>query len=126
MAKKPKGGQEEHPDGPLIDLSTEERKRLKGEREKLGLTQAQLGKKAGLTAGTISNVESGRSKQVRKVVYAKILRALKLKATNAPEVEVVSAEVFGSLVEDLAVLSPENTDVVVRLVASLRKSQQSG
>ena len=43
--------------------------RMKQAREAAGLTQPQLAKKAGVSPGTIGNIESGTRKQPRELLF---------------------------------------------------------
>lgn len=126
-SKKPKGGSEEHPEGPKMDVSTVERHHLRDLRKKRGWTQHQLALRIGLTNGTISNFESGTSKQVFRSVYAKIVRALTPKQAALSAAEAKSqAEAFGAFVSNVADLTPEQLASLVPVIETLKKSRQSG
>lgn len=68
--------QQFHPTGGVVTIDGTERSRLKAGREAKELTQGQLAKRIGVTPATISNIETGRHPQVKKTVYAKLVRAL--------------------------------------------------
>ena len=120
-------GAQDHPKGPLIDVDPEERKELTALRKKKGWTQQQLATKAGLTNGTISNFESGKSKQLRKSVYAAIRRALRAAAlSDDPAVDAAEAKAFRDFVENLVDLTPDQWRSLGPVIESLRKSGQSG
>ena len=121
MPKKPSGGSEQHPKGPMIDIGPAERSRLLKLRGERGLTQAQLAARAGVTNGTISNVESGKSKQVRKAVYAAIVRALKAKGGTTLDEDAKQSETFQKFVAVAADLTAEQLEVLLPLVENLRK-----
>lgn len=121
-AKKPKGGSEEHPEGAKMDVSQNERDRLKGLREGRGWTQQQFARRIGLTNGTISNFESGKSKQVFRTVYAKIVRALDPKHATMSESEArAHSAAFSSFVVDIADLTLEQLEALRPVVQTLKK-----
>jgi transcriptional regulator with XRE-family HTH domain len=45
---------------PLIELETEQRERLRKERERAGLTQAELARRAGTVSQYVNQLESGK------------------------------------------------------------------
>ncbi len=76
-------GRLEQTTGPVIDLTPDERVEFYRLRKASGLTQQQLGAKIGVSAGTISNIETGRSGQPRRGPYLEALRYLKAPKTDA-------------------------------------------
>lgn len=118
-----------HPGGPLVTLSLDERREILEAREKKGLTQGELARKVGTTAGTISNIETGRKHgeskipgQVRTVLLAKIRRALSIKADAEKE---SLEEKFKALVEEFADLDEREIDLVLGLIAGLKTQRAS-
>ncbi len=118
--KKPKGGADApHPKGALVTISDIERARCRDRRVFLGLRQEDLATRVGVTTATISNFESGRSRQIRKTVYAKIKRTLRVSDdTSAP-----NDDEFARVVEDLIDLDARGMRAVVALIDSLKKPQ---
>lgn len=57
------------PTGGLISISDEERARLRERREQLELDQEYVGNRIGVSAATIGNIETGRTKQPRRSIY---------------------------------------------------------
>lgn len=106
-----------HPEGPLISVESKERARLKELRLQKGWRQEDLALKASVTAATISNLESGRSNQLKRDVYARIVRALKADdSTPDPGAD----EFIKSVLDGLVGLSPAEKKVVNDLVISLK------
>jgi transcriptional regulator with XRE-family HTH domain len=70
--------QQIHPKGDLVAVTAEMRQQIRARREELEWRQEDLAKKAGTTAATISNIESGRTRQPKKVIFVRIMQALKL------------------------------------------------
>lgn len=97
---------------------------MKELREKKGLDQRELATRVGVTPATISNIETGRSKQVRKSVYAAVLRVLSRK-DSAPAAS-GSDEVLKQLVEGMLELDDEKQRMVLGIVNSLKKPDNSG
>lgn len=114
----PKGPQV-HPDGPLISVDQKEREALKARRIKLELRQEDLAERAGCSPATISNLESGRSSQVRKKVYARIRRSLR-----EPKVAISATDesdaTFRKIVDDALDLTEKDLRVVAALIDSLK------
>lgn len=117
----PKGQPQAHPDGPLISVDSDERAGLKSLRVKRGMTQEALAEKVMCAPATISNLESGRSTQVRKKVYARIKRALRSAAS-----ETQSDETFRKIVDGAIDLDERDQLAVAALIDSLKKPRQSG
>lgn len=123
MPRKPsaKAGQV-HPKGGMITIDEDERARIKAAREEAGLTQSEIAVKVGVTAATISNLETGRHPQVRKTVYAKILRVLKL-AKAAPDASPANDETYKALVDEVIDLDGGEQALVIAYVKHLKKSR---
>lgn len=120
---KPKGDAEtNHPKGSLVTVSDDERKKCRALREKRGWRQEDIAERIGVTPATISNFESGRSRQIRKAVYAKLKRALRVVEDSPAQLD----EDFVQLVDDLVELDPNDQSVVAALIDSLKKRRQSG
>jgi transcriptional regulator with XRE-family HTH domain len=104
----------------LITVDKEERRVMREQREKLGLTQRDLARKLRhrVTAATISNFETGRHPQVQRQLYADIKWALtKQEApTDGTDGD------FQEIVEALVKLDARELGVVRAVVASLKKS----
>ncbi len=115
---KPNGSQQ-HPAGELITVDKEERTALKALRVKRELTGKELARLVGVTAATISNLETGRSKQIRKIVYAKIRRALKATETRASNAEM--DEFFRMLVEEAIDLDADQAATAISIIKTLKK-----
>jgi transcriptional regulator with XRE-family HTH domain len=108
------------PDGPLVSVSEEERKQLRARRLKLELRQEDVAERAGCSTGTISNLESGRSTQVRRKVYARIRRVLRGKAVT-PVMDEADEAMFRELVDGMIDLEGRDLRTVAALVNSLKK-----
>lgn len=81
MAKR---GRLEQTSGPVIDLSTEERKAFHALRKSLKISQEQLAAEIGVSNGTISNIETGSSSQPRREPYMEALRYMRSLQKGAP------------------------------------------
>lgn len=55
---------------------------LRSFREKKGLSQAELGKLAGVRQGTVSNLETGKGRRVDLDILERLAKALGVKATD--------------------------------------------
>jgi len=89
QAKKPSGKPDApHPKGLMFVPSPEQRAAIREARG--AMRQDVLAKRAGVTAATISNLET-KTGNVRRSVYVRVLRALKIKddATDDPIVRFV-------------------------------------
>lgn len=64
------------PTDPLVKVSNAERKAWKRQREKRELTTRQLAALAGTSNGTISNIERGKHRQIKRSLYISLVRAL--------------------------------------------------
>jgi transcriptional regulator with XRE-family HTH domain len=74
MAKR---GRINQTSGPVVDLTPEDRAEVRRLRKAMGLTQEQLGAKFGVSGGTISNMETGRSEQPRRETYLEVIAYLR-------------------------------------------------
>jgi transcriptional regulator with XRE-family HTH domain len=119
-----KKGSQVHPKGPLIDIDEAERNRIRDRRNKLEMQQDELARLAKTTPATISNLEGGRSKQVRRVVYFKVLQVLKLEEMKQPTSE--AGELLEQIVEGAAQLDVEALKQVEGMVKLLAKTRKSG
>lgn len=106
----------------MISISPDERKRLRVAREELGLRQDVLAKRIGVSPATISNVESGRSRQVRRPVYAAIVRALKLESATEKD-DKANEAAFRNLVEVVSDLTSEEIDDLIPIITRLRRNR---
>lgn len=104
----------------LITVDKEERRALREQREKLGLTQRDLARKLRhrVTSATVSNFETGRHPQVQRQLYADIKWALTKQEVAADGTD----SDFQEIVEGLVRLDARELGVVRAVVASLKKS----
>lgn len=111
-------GRQVHPKGEKISVSSDVRERFKAQRVAKGWDQRELAKRAHLTQGTVSNFESGRSKQIVRKVYAQLHRAL-----FGPDGDTVPGEsdTWLEIVEGSADLDESQKQAVLAVVRSLRK-----
>lgn len=110
-----------HPTGELITVGPEERERLKKQRLKRDLLGRDLAARVGVTAATISNLETGRSKQVKKTVYAKIYRVLFGSPETAAAVAQDKDASYRKIVEGALELDEHQQKAVADLIDSLKK-----
>lgn len=113
----PKGAQPNRVGGDLIALDKDERGRIRDRRKELGLTQPQLATAIDVAPATISNLESGRSRQVRRSVYADVVRHLFGKQDPAAH---ASEDLYKQLVEGLAAMTDADRSIVAGLITSLQ------
>jgi transcriptional regulator with XRE-family HTH domain len=113
----PKGAQPNRVGGDLIALDKDERDRLRNRRQELGLTQPQLATAINVAAATISNLEGGRSRQVRRTVYAAAVRHLF--GTQVPVAQ-GGEDLYKRIVEGLAVITESDRAIIDGLVTSLK------
>lgn len=106
-----------HPIGSLISVDDAWRQRLTKALELKGMSQRELARRVGVTAGTISNLVTGRHTQARKTVIASIHAALQW---PAPTETTVSDEAYRRIVDGALEMSPEDRETVARLVESLK------
>jgi transcriptional regulator with XRE-family HTH domain len=113
------------PGGDRISVGPELRAWWKQQRETKKLGQLALGRKVGLSQGSISNLENGTHPQITKSAYAKLLRLLGTPG-DAPRSEVDGAAdaVFDELVEAAGPLSESDMRLAVALVRQLREQRQ--
>lgn len=104
----------------MVTVGPDERRQLKEIREKLGLRQQDLATKIGAAPATISNMETGRHPQMRKVVYARLRRALKLASEGIVEVA-GDDENYIAIVTGALDLDEQQQRAVRALIDSLRK-----
>lgn len=112
-------GKQPRPEGALITIDADERVRLRELRKKRGWQQGELAKRIGVTPSTISNIETGRYPQVRKSVYAALLRALR--STGAPDTTAEELAVFRELVDNLVDLGVDQQRQIIAIVQMARK-----
>lgn len=108
----------------MISVLPKQREEIRRRREDLGWDQKTLAAKALCSAGTISNLEtgatSGRSKQVKRVVYARVIRALKIGEGSAVSDE-GSDERFMRIVTGASELDADGAEAVEKMIEALRK-----
>lgn len=122
MARKTTKGAQAHPKGGLMTIDHAERDRLKLARETEGWDQKGLARRAGVTAATISNLEGGRSKQIRKTVYAKVLRALRSPDAAPSETH---DRVVAIILDATAALDLRDTEMVAELAQRLAEARKT-
>lgn len=108
-------GRQEKPKGGVVNLTSDERKAFRERREKLGYTHRSLGAKAGVSGGTISNIETGASGQVNAAKYAAAYAVLfgKQKAVD-------NLATYKKMVEDLADVT-DHWDAISEIIAGAKK-----
>ena len=116
--KRPPDGRLDRPHGEKISISDEDRLWIKSEREARGWTHRELGARAGCSAATVSNVETGRTGQPYKSVLAGIYRALKAKNEN--EASAFNSTAYTLITEGSLDLSPEDMRLVADFIERLR------
>lgn len=112
-----------HPSGQLISVGPEERERLKARRIELEMHQDEIAARVGVAPATISNLETGRSKQVKKVVYAKIYRALYGAAPSVEATAIDKDEAYRRIVEGALELNEGEQAAVAALIEKLREGR---
>ena len=111
-------GRQVHPEGKVVTITPERREAIKKRRLELGWTQGDLAKRAGVTPATISNIESGRTDQPRRVVYSAVMRALKLgDQTPQPATD----EAYRRIVDGASDLDEGLLEAVADFIDKLRK-----
>ena len=109
-----------HPIGSLISVDDGWRKRLTDELERQGMSQRELARRVGVTAGTISNLVTGRHTQARKTVIAAIHAVLRW---IAPTETTMSDEAYRRIVDGALEISPQDRETVARLIESLKAAR---
>lgn len=94
-----------------------------GLRTGAGLTQLELAARAGISAGTISNVETGTA-QVKKTVYVKLLRALHTRRPAGSKEDEVNRATLAKIAENAAVLEQADLDAVAQMVERLANARK--
>lgn len=117
MAKR---GRIEQPDGPVVDVTPEEREEIKRLRKSKGLTQEQLAAKIGVSNGTISNLETGRHAQVHLSVLVEVRRYLGAKDTD----ELDSGDRHKKVMDGYLKLDGRGQAAVEALIDSLLSSRR--
>ena len=120
MARKATKGMQQHPEGGMISVTPEQREAIRNRREKLEWRQEDLAARVPCAPATISNLESGRSKQVKRVVYASVIRALKIGEGSATSNE-GNDESFRRIVDGASELDADGLQVVEQMIEALRK-----
>lgn len=108
-------GRQEHPTGPKITISPEERAHIRGLREGRNWTQQELADKAHTTQGTISNLESG-DRQVYLSVYKRVLIALKAETTTS--------DYYSRIVDGASDLTETEQMAIATLIDAYRKARE--
>lgn len=112
-----------------MNVEQPERDRLKALRDKRGWTQKQLADRAGLSPAAISNFESSdtspessRTKHPRKIVYAKIVRALRAKDAIPPGDQEEFDNAFQAFVEVVSDMTLDELVLLTDLAKKITKS----
>lgn len=110
-------GRQAKPKGDVLTPTSDERKAVRVARELKTWTTTYVAKKIGVSQGTISNIETGaHTKQVRRDVWLKLVRLLKMDTTNEnPQRE----KNFKEIAERLPLLSPETEEQVLALLRAM-------
>lgn len=108
-------GHQAHPEGDKITVTPEERARFKAERLRRGWRQKDLAGKVGVSGGTISNLENGKHPQIFRSVYARLKWTLLREAADG-----LTEDAFRRITESALTIGPEDVDVVVTLIETLR------
>jgi transcriptional regulator with XRE-family HTH domain len=119
--EQPRAGQV-HPKGGLMSVPRDERLRMRARREEMGLRQEDAAARINVVPATISNIESGRSVQVKKSVYAKYRRLL----FRSPD-EISNSsndEVFAAIVDGAIGLRPAEEQAVRDYIETLKRLRQ--
>jgi transcriptional regulator with XRE-family HTH domain len=115
----------EQPGGDRISVGPEMRAWFKTQREAKKLGQGTVGKKVGLSQGSISNLENGTHPQITKAAYAKLLRLFG--TPDAPDGADLGGEtdaLFGELVKQATPLTESDMRLAVALVRQLREARE--
>lgn len=125
-AAKVPGVAQAHPKGDVVTLSTDDRKALREARVKRGLNQGEAADKIGVKQATISNVENGKhTSQVRKSVYAALVRLYKMKV-DAPTPTIEHEKDFKDLVAAISDLEPDEYAAMLAVAKTITKPRHSG
>lgn len=116
MAKRT--GRQDRNKGDVITLTLEERKEFRALREAKGYTHQEVGRKAGISAATVSNIETGRSKQVNRQGY---MAAYLVVAGKSPGFTETTDEIAKDIAKDIAAIPPERWGELRDLVATAKK-----
>jgi transcriptional regulator with XRE-family HTH domain len=108
---------QDHPDGPKMTLTSDQRAAFKLLRQGKGLSQQQLAHLMGVSNGTISNLENGRHEQVFVSTYTEAVRVLK--ATEIAKKNSDREMRFSRIVEKLMQLDARSELAVEALIDSL-------
>lgn len=109
-------GRQARPKGDKISVGPEERSRIREAREARGWNQEELASRVGVSAATISNLETGRHGQVYQSQYAKV-RALLFKDGTAPT---NAGEQIRAIVSEIGDLPETDLESVALFVRALR------
>jgi transcriptional regulator with XRE-family HTH domain len=101
--KRSNGERQEHPDGPFTDLTDDIRAFLKKKRLEHDWGQREMGDRIGITSTAISNIETGKTDQIRRKILARYFRAFgESKATPKTEtLEIEAVEQIAELAIDI-------------------------
>ncbi len=105
----------------VITPSNEERLEFRLRRKKLGLTQQDVATKLGLTAASISNVETGRSRQIEKTFYARLRRLLHMGVKAEGE-----DQTYRVLVDAAIDLDEREMQIATAMIETIKKTRHSG
>ena len=94
--------------------------RIKDERIKQGLSQAELAEKAGLSLPVISSIENGRS-SMWLITFAKILLALQVAADDILKLPLEPDDNPKELSGLLSRCSPSEYEAIITVIKEIRK-----
>jgi transcriptional regulator with XRE-family HTH domain len=115
-----KPGRVPKPEGEMITVGDDERRRFKELRLKKKLGQDEVARKVGASQGTISNLENGKHTQIKKTVYANLLR---LFGTENKSVEIEDG--WRRMVTSGATLTADEIAVVNATIDALNKLKKT-
>lgn len=103
--------------GKRITVGRELRIAIKDKRESLGLTQKEFAAQMRVSAGTISNLETGQHPQVSQDLYIRLKRVLTLNGDSTLQ----TSQIFEEIVDGVLELDERSQRIVNELIKSLKK-----
>ena len=100
--------------------------RIRNARQKLGMSQATLAEKAGLSVPAISEIENGKT-NMQLVTFARIVVAMQVSAddllrVDAPASEEVYRKDFADVLSDCY---PAEADAILKIVKELKQTMRT-
>lgn len=108
------------PEGGLVSVTEERRKQVRELRDARGWKQEELAARAGCSHATISNLETGRSRQVKRVVMSRIMRALRSPVDEEP----LSSATRDFIEGELDYLDERGLQAVMAVIVAMRARGQ--